>query len=83
MSMTKQNFEALAEMCADDAHEDLLCDATIDLLAAFCKSQNSKFDDNRFHLRIASLKAKRKLQQRMAMKGVNKEWFDSHVEVII
>jgi len=83
MSMTRQNFEALAEMCADDAHEDLLCDATIDLLAAFCKSQNSRFDSTRFHTRIASLKAKRKLQQRMAMKGVNKEWFDSHVEVIL
>ena len=83
MSMSRQNFEALAEMCADDAHEDLLCDATIDLLAAFCKSQNSRFDSSRFHSRIASLKAKRKLQQRMAMKGVNKEWFDSHVEVIL
>tara|TARA_R100000315_G_C5222712_1_gene134334 strand:- start:395 stop:646 length:252 start_codon:yes stop_codon:yes gene_type:complete len=83
MSMSRQNFEALAHMCADETHEDLLCDATINLLAAFCKSQNSKFDDNRFHHRIASLKAKRKLQQRMAMKGVNKEWFDSHVEVIL
>ena len=83
MSMSRQNFEALAEMCADDAHEDLLCDATIDLLAAFCKSQNSRFDSSRFHSRIASLKAKRKLQQRMAMKGVNKEWFDKHVEVIL
>ena len=81
--MKRKNFEALAQMCADDTHKDLLCDATINLLAAFCKSQNNKFDDNRFHHRIASLKAKRKLQQRMAMKGVNKEWFDSHVEVIL
>ena len=83
MSMTKQNFEALAEMCADDANEDLLCDATINLLAAFCKSQNGKFDKNKFHLRIASLKAKRKLRNNLLAKGVNKEWFDSHVEVII
>ena len=83
MSMTRQNFEALAEMCADEAHEDLLCDATIDLLAAFCKSQNNKFDDDRFHKRIASLKAKLYLQKRMAMKGVNKEWFNEHVEVIL
>ncbi len=83
MSMTRQNFEALAEMCADETNEELLCEATIDLLAAFCRSQNSRFDSTRFHSRIASLKAKRKLQQRMAMKGVNKEWFDSHVEVIM
>ena len=83
MSMSKQDFEALAEMCADDAHEDLLCDATINLLAAFCKSQNNKFDDNRFHHRIASLKAKRKLQQRMAMKGVNKEWFIDAIPALL
>ena len=48
MSMTKQNFEALAEMCADETHEELLCEATIDLLAAFCRSQNNKFDTDRF-----------------------------------
>ncbi len=83
MSMTKQNFEALAEMCADEAHEHLLCEETINLLAAFCKSQNNKFDDNKFYTRIASLKAKHKLQKQMAMRGVNKEWFDSHVEVIM
>ena len=83
MSMTKQNFEALAEMCADDAHEELLCDATIDLLAAFCSSRNPKFNKDLFHKRVASLKAKLLLQKRMAMKGVNKEWFDKHVEVIL
>ena len=83
MSMTRQNFEALAEMCADEAHEDLLCDATIDLLAAFCKSQNRKFDSTRFHNRIASLKATYKMRKRLAMKGINKEWLDSHVEVIV
>jgi len=83
MSMTKQNFEALAEMCADETHEDLLCDATIDLLAAFCKSQNRKFDSTRFHNRIASLKATYQMRKRLAMKGINKEWLDSHVEVIV
>tara|TARA_R110002012_G_scaffold88216_1_gene217446 strand:- start:104 stop:355 length:252 start_codon:yes stop_codon:yes gene_type:complete len=83
MSMSRQNFEALAEMCADEAHEDLLCDATIDLLAAFCKSQNRKFDSTRFHNRIASLKATYKMRKRLAMKGINKEWLDSHVEVIV
>ena len=83
MSMTKQNFEALAEMCADEANEDLLCDATIDLLAAFCKSQNSKFDSTRFHTRIASLKATYQIRKRLAMKGVDKEWLESHVEVIL
>ena len=31
MSMTKQNFEALAEMCADECNEDLLCEETINL----------------------------------------------------
>ena len=79
MSMTKQDFEALAEMCADETHKELLCDATIDLLVAFCKSRNNKFDSIRFHNKVAKLK----LQQRMVMKGVNKEWFDSHVEVIL
>ena len=83
MSMTRQNFEALAEMCADEAHEDLLCDATIDLLAAFCKSQNRRFDSTRFHNKIASLKATYKMRKRLAMKGINKEWLDSHVEVIV
>ena len=83
MIITKQNFEALAEMCADEAHEDLLCDATIDLLAAFCRSQNNKFDSTRFHNRIASLKATYKMRKRLAMKGINKEWLDSHVEVIV
>ena len=34
---------------------------------------------DRFHNRVAKLK----LAQRMAMKGVNKEWFDKHVEVIL
>lgn len=83
MSMTKQNFEALAEMCADECNEDLLCEETINLLAAFCKSQNNKFDDNKFHLKIAALKAKTKLRNNLLAKGVNKEWFDSHVEVIM
>ena len=83
MSMTRPDFEALAEMCADEANEDLLCDATIDLLAAFCKSQNHKFDSTRFHNRIASLKATYKMRKRLAMKGINKEWLDSHVEVIV
>ena len=83
MSMSRQNFEALAEMCADEAHEDLLCDATIDLLAAFCKSQNNKFDSIKFHNRIASLKATYQMRKRLAMKGINKEWLDSHVEVIV
>ena len=83
MSMTRQNFEALAEMCADEAHEDLLCDATIDLLAAFCKSQNRKFDSIRFHNRVASLKATYQMRKRLATKGINKEWLDSHVEVIV
>ena len=83
MSMSRQNFEALAEMCADEAHEDLLCDATIDLLAAFCKSQNRKFDSTRFHNRIASLKATYQMRKRLAMKGINKEWLDSHVEIIV
>ena len=81
--MKRKNFEALAEMCADEAHEDLLCDATIDLLAAFCKSQNRKFDSTRFHNKIASLKATYKMRKRLAMKGINKEWLDSHVEVIV
>ena len=83
MSMTKQNFEALAEMCADETHKELLCEATIDLLAAFCRSQNRKFDTDRFHSRISSIKAKRELQKRMATKGVNEEWFNKHVEVIM
>lgn len=83
MSMTRQNFEALAEMCADDANEDLLCDATIDLLVAFCKSQNHRFDSIRFHNKIANLKATYKMRKRLAMKGINKEWLDSHVEVIV
>ena len=79
MSMTRPDFEALAEMCADETHKDLLCDATIDLLVAFCKSRNPNFDSDKFHNKIAKLK----LAQRMAMKGVNKEWFDKHVEVIL
>ena len=83
MSMTRQNFEALAEMCANDANEDLLCDATIDLLVAFCKSQNRRFDSIRFHNKVASLKATYKIRKRLAMKGINKEWLDSHVEVIV
>ena len=83
MSMTRPNFEALAEMCADETHEELLCEATIDLLAAFCRSQNNKFDTDKFHLRIAALKAKTKLRNNLLAKGVNKEWFDSHVEVIV
>ena len=83
MSMSRQNFEALAEMCADETHKDLLCDATIDLLVAFCKSQNRKFDSIRFHNRIASLKATYQMRKRLAIKGINKEWLDSHVEVIV
>ena len=46
----------------------------IDLLAAFCRSQNNKFDTDRFHSRISSIKAKRELQKRMAVKGINEEW---------
>ena len=49
MSMTKQDFEALAHMCADETHKELLCDATIDLLVAFCKSRNPNFDSYKFH----------------------------------
>ena len=79
MSMTRPDFEALAHMCADETHKELLCDATIDLLVAFCRSRNHKFDSDRFHNKVAKLK----LAQRMAEKGVNKEWFDSHVEVIL
>ena len=79
MSMTRPDFEALAHMCADETHKELLCDATIDLLASFCKSRNPNFDSDRFDNRVAKLK----LAQRMAMKGVNKEWFDKHVEVIL
>ena len=79
MTMTRPDFEALAHMCADETHKELLCDATIDLLAAFCRSRNPNFDSDKFHNRVAKLK----LAQRMAMKGVNKEWFDKHVEVIL
>ena len=79
MTMTRPDFEALAHMCADETHKELLCDATIDLLASFCKSRNHNFDSNRFHNRVAKLK----LAQRMAIKGINKEWFDKHVEVIL
>ena len=79
MTMTRTDFEALAEMCDDETQKELLCDATIDLLASFCKSRNPNFDSDRFHNRVAKLK----LAQRMAMKGVNKEWFDKHVEVIL
>ena len=79
MSMTQSDFEALAHMCADETHKELLCDATIDLLAAFCRSRNPNFDSDKFHNRVAKLK----LAQRIAMKGVNKEWFDKHVEVIL
>ena len=79
MTMTRPDFEALAHICADETHKELLCDATIDLLASFCKSRNPNFDSDRFLNRVAKLK----LAQRMAMKGVNKEWFDKHVEVIL
>ena len=47
MTMTRPDFEALAEMCADETHKELLCDATIDLLVAFCKSRNNKFDSDK------------------------------------
>ena len=83
MSMTRQDFEALAEMCADETHKDLLCDATIDLLVAFCKSRNSRFDSIRFHNRVASLKATYEVRNRLAKKGIDKEWLNSHVEVIV
>ena len=83
MSMTRQDFEALAEMCADECNEDIINDEVTDLLAAFCKSRNRKFDDDRFHKRIASLKATYQMRKRLAMKGINKEWLNSHVEVIV
>ena len=81
--MTRPDFEALAHMCADETHKELLCDATIDLLVAFCKSRNSRFDSIRFHNRVASLKATYEVRNRLAKKGIDKEWLNSHVEVIV
>ena len=83
MTMTRPDFEALAHMCADETHKELLCDATIDLLASFCKSRNPNFDSDRFHNRVASLKATYQVRNRLAKKGFDKEWLESHIEVIV